>query len=54
MKEIKTRGKKLTLVCILYRKAYIIPKHWVTECLKVFKISLLVDFITKTMQTGIV
>ena len=51
--ESKTRRKNLAMLCIDHQKAYnMVPKSWLIDCLKMYKISNeVINFIEETMKT---
>ena len=53
LKESKTRRKNLAMAWIDYKKAYdIVPKSWIINCLKMYKISdEVINFIEENMKT---
>ena len=56
LNESKTRRKNLAMVWIDYKKAYnMVPQSWITNCLKMYKISHdVINFLEKTKKTWIV
>ena len=52
LNESKTRWKNLAIAWIDYKKANdMVPQSWIIKCLKMYKISEVINFIKKTMKT---